>query len=247
MCEKIVKPDYDKMHASYDQSHIDWVKKVADWKAKELCGLITDEPTNSILEIGTGRGDVLNACYPFKVRIGADISSEALEQHKREYGTEKLVKLDADDPLPFGDKEIDFVLLCDILEHIEKPIRLLRESARVGKNVMLKIPIENAVLVKLMHKLRGVKYGAAHPSGHLNCWKLKDVEKLVEQAGLEITKSKFISTDRNLTFKKYFLKNIVLMIIEIMDFLSNHLLSRFFVGGSFFAITREKQKDELLD
>jgi ubiquinone/menaquinone biosynthesis C-methylase UbiE len=237
-----MKTDYDKMYAEDSRSHIDWIKKVGIWKAKQLCELIDTEPAESILEVGTGRGDVLNACYPFKERIGADISAEALEQQRREYGNENLVRLDADSPLPFGNKQVDFVLLCDILEHVDNPVRLLRESARVGKNLLLKIPIENAFLLRLMHKLRGVRYDQTHPSGHLYCWKLHDVIELVNKAGLEITKSKFIATELETTEKKYFFKTVVLSIIKMLDFFTpNHLFSRSLVGGSFFAIAREKQ------
>ncbi len=240
-----MKFDYDKMYESEDQSHIDWVKKMAVWKACQLCSLIDNEPTNSIIEIGSGRGDVLNACLPFKVKIAADISSEALEQQRREYGNENLVVLDADKELPFADKEADFVLLCDILEHVDNPVKLLRESSRVGKNVMLKIPVENALLVKLMHSIRGIKYGASHPSGHLHCWKLKDVYKMIEEAGLKITKSKFIGTVNETSEKGNFVKKIFLAVIGAIDrLMPNHLLSRFLIGGSFFAIVREKSKTD---
>lgn len=202
-----MKVDYDELYTTARKEHFDWVKKAGIWKARKLCELIGDEQTHSILEIGTGKGDVLNACYPFTLRIGADISSEALEQQRREYGTENLVKIDADSPLPFADNEVDFVLLCDILEHVQNPVKLLREGGRVGKNVMLKIPIEKALLFRLMQKIRSVKYGPQHPSGHLHCWRLGEVLRLIDNAGLAIVRGKFIRTPIGLIKKKELCKN----------------------------------------
>lgn len=146
-------------------------------------------------------------------------------------------------PFPFKDEEFDFVLLCDILEHVKDPVKLMREAGCVGKNVFLKIPVENAILVRLMHKLRKVKYGPEHPSGHLHCWKLKDVHRIIDDAGLEIKKSIFIPILKQIVEKKYFLKTIVLTIIDIIDFVTpNHFISRNLVGGSLFAIAAAKKK-----
>ncbi len=237
-----MRTDYDKLYSQYSPTQLDWTKKVGIWKARELCDLLEDEPTGSILEIGTGRGDVLNACLPFKLKYGTDISSEALELHKREYGNNNHILHDADSAaLPFKDKQFDFVLLCDILEHVEDPVKLLREAGRVGKNVFLKIPVENALFVKIMHKLRNVEYGHQHPSGHLYCWKLKDILRIIDEAGFVIKKSKFISTSNQLTENKYFIKTTALTMINAIDSLApNHSISRNLVGGSLFAIAAQK-------
>ena len=239
-----MKVDYDELYTTAGKEHFDWVKKAGIWKAGKLCELIGDEQTHSILEIGTGRGDVLNACYPFEVRIGVDISSEALEQHRREYGTENLVKIDADAPLPFADNEVDFVLLCDILEHVENPTELLREAGRVGKNVMLKIPIEKALLLRLMHKIRGVKYGPKHPSGHLHCWRQSEILRLIDNAGLIVVRGKFVRTPIGLIKNKNFVKNLVFLFAAAADIFTRHkFITRCFVGGSFFAIATKKPQN----
>ncbi|MBU1518503.1 MAG: class I SAM-dependent methyltransferase [Planctomycetes bacterium] len=235
-----MKVDYNKIYSSYSQEHINYIKNMAIWKAKYLCKLIKDEPAESILEIGTGRGDVLNACYPFKVKIGADISDEAIKQHHDIYKEHKLVKIDADKPLPFKDNEVDFVLLCDILEHIDNPAFLLREAGRVGRNVLLKIPIENALLLKFMMKINKVEYGPNHPSGHLYCWTMSDVKKLVEKSGLKIVRSKFLPTPANLLKKKYLLKTITVSLISLADLLTaDNFFSKILIGGSSFAIAHK--------
>lgn len=232
-----MKIDYDKMYVNRDPEQFSWVKKVCLWKAQKINELIGESAGGSLLEIGTGRGDVLNACCGFSVRIGADISAEALEQHRKVYGTQKLVHLDADALLPFEDNSINYVLLCDILEHVNNPVGLLQEASRVGKNVILKIPIENALLIRFMHKFRGIKYGPQHPAGHLYCWKLSDALRIINEAGLRIIRGKFVSTPINLFEKKFLLKTSILILIKIIDFFApDKYVTRYLIGGSYFAI-----------
>ncbi len=235
-----MKVDYNKIYSSYSEENIDYVKRTGLWKAKNICKLIKDEPAESILEVGTGRGDVLNACYPFKLKIGADISEEALKQHHNMYSTHKLVQIDADKPLPFSNNEVDFVLLCDILEHVEDPKPLLREAARVGKNVLLKIPIEDAILLNIMRKINKVEYGPQHPSGHLHCWTISKTQNIIEDAGLKIIRSKFLPMPVDLLEKKYLLKNITVSFLSFADiFTINNFFSRILIGGSYFAVARK--------
>lgn len=232
-----MKVDYNKMYSGCSEDNDTYVKATFVWKAKNLCELIEDEPAESILDVGTGRGEVLAACYPFKTKIGADISEEAIKQHRERHDTHKLVKIDADKPLPFSNDEVDFVLLCDILEHVDNPVNLLKEAARVGKNVLVKIPVEKALLLSMMRRIYKIEYGLKHPSGHLYCWDLSDVHNLIEQAGLKIVRSRFIPTSVDLLKKKNLLHNTAVRIISVINCLTkNDFISRTLIGGSFFAV-----------
>ena len=232
-----MKVDYNRIYSDYTDEHNDYVRKTATWKAENLCKLIEDEPAESILDVGTGRGEVLDACYKFTIKIGADISEEAIKQHREKYSTHRLVKIDADKSLLFKNNEVDFVLLCDILEHVDNPVKLLKEAARVGKNVLLKMPIEKAFLLNIMRKVYKIEYGPGHPSGHLYCWNLSDVKNLVRQAGLTIVRSKFIPTSVDLLERKNLLHNTAVRIVSLVNHLTaDNFLSRTLIGGSFFAV-----------
>jgi len=236
-----MKFDYEKMYASSSDQYRSYVRRTGIWKAQKLCELIKDEKTDSILEIGTGRGDVLNACHCFKRRIGADCSQEALNQQHEEYGTVELIKIDANKPLPFKANEFDFVLLCDILEHVDNPSEMLKDAARVSKYQLLKIPLENALLFRIMQKLHGVKYGAEHPSGHLHCWTLSDIFSLIESADLKLVRYAFIPTPTDLLQEKTSFKVFIMKLLQISDILTHsHFFTRIFIGGSFFALTTKK-------
>jgi SAM-dependent methyltransferase len=233
----VEKVDYDNIYSNSSDEHFIWVKKVCLWKAEILSRLSKDIPMQSILEIGTGRGDVLGALSGFEKKIGADISEEALKQHKTVYPKHELIKIDADNKLPLGDNQIDCVLLCDILEHVDKPAELLKEAARVGKYVLLKIPVENALFFRFMNKVRGVKYGLNHPSGHLHCWNMQNINTLLYQANITIIKDLFLPTPIEQIKYKFGVKILVFKLCGLLDKVcKTNIFNRLLLGGSYFAI-----------
>jgi len=44
--------------------------------------------------------------------------------------------------LPFEDKEYDWAVLGDMLEHVDDPIAVLNEAQRISKNVIITVPNE---------------------------------------------------------------------------------------------------------
>ena len=131
-------------------------------------------------------------------------------------------------------------MLYDILEHVDNPVKLLKEAARVGKNVLLKMPIERAFLLNIMRKVYKIEYGPGHPSGHLYCWNLPDVQNLVRQAGLTIVRSKFIPTSVDLLKRKNLLHNTAVRIVSLVNHLTaDNFLSRILIGGSFFVVAHK--------
>lgn len=89
-----------------------------------------------VLEIGCGAGQFIRALKQKRPELdchGVDISSEAIALAKTaqdgvnyEVSTEKQ--------LPYAAQHFDAVLIFDVLEHVEDPLFLLTEAARVLKN-----------------------------------------------------------------------------------------------------------------
>ena len=234
------KVDYNSIYSNSSSGHFEWVKKTCLWKAQILSDLIKDMSFNSILEIGTGRGDMLNALDCFKKKTGADISEEALRQHHLIHPDHELVKIDADRELPFTDDQFDCVLLCDILEHVNCPVELLKEASRVGKCVLLKIPIEKALLNRVMQKIRGVKYGLNHPAGHLYCWNVKETLCLLSKAKINIIDGQFFPAPVELSEKRFGIKTLAFQICALLDRMcKSSFFSRILLGGSYFSIGRK--------
>ena len=102
---------------------------VMDWLVK------THIPASAkVLEVGPGHA-------PFR---RADMSVDFVDVPGI-----KMVKCDlANEPLPFGDKEFDFVFCRHTLEDMFNPFPLCREMSRVGKGGYIEMPSPMAELAR---------------------------------------------------------------------------------------------------
>jgi SAM-dependent methyltransferase len=85
---------------------------------------------DSALDLGCGDGR-LTADLDAAELTGADVSRVALERARRRLPEARLVELEPDAPLPFGDGEFDLVLCAETLEHVRDVQLLLSEARRV--------------------------------------------------------------------------------------------------------------------
>jgi len=95
------------------------------------------EYNSSVLDLGCGDGTLGEKLIKernCKV-VGIDISKVAVEYAKRK-GVNAIVG-DLDEPLNFGDNTFDYVILCDVLEHLFDPIFALKEALRVSKKYVI--------------------------------------------------------------------------------------------------------------
>jgi SAM-dependent methyltransferase len=82
------------------------------------------------LDLGSGDGR-LTAELDAAELTGADVSRVALERARRRLPDARLVELEPDAPLPFGDGEFELVLCAETLEHVRDVQLLLSEARRV--------------------------------------------------------------------------------------------------------------------
>ena len=82
------------------------------------------------LDLGCGDGR-LTADLQAAELTGADVSPVALGRARGRLPEARLVELEPDAPLPFGDGEFDLVLLAETLEHVRDVQLLLSEARRV--------------------------------------------------------------------------------------------------------------------
>ena len=82
------------------------------------------------LDLGCGDGR-LTAELDAVELTAADVSRVALERARGRLPGARLVELDPDAPLPFGDGEFELVLCAETLEHVRDVQLLLSEARRV--------------------------------------------------------------------------------------------------------------------
>lgn len=125
---------------AYHQAHYEWILKLA--------GNISGK---KVLDIGCGDG----ALSYLLARAGAVVTGIDNEPHGLAFAEENLARENKGDELrytfvnasayemPFTDETFDLVVSCEVIEHVQEPLRLLKEAHRVlkkGGTIILTTP-----------------------------------------------------------------------------------------------------------
>lgn len=156
---------------------------------------LAPEIQGTVLDIGCGDGATLD--YLISKGVHAVKGIELFDEARKkaiEKGLEVLA-IDIDkEKLPFKEKEFDYIILADILEHLYDPWTALKNITVHLKdegNVLISIP--NIKYYKILFRLiwkDSWEYADCGilDSTHLRFFTLKEAKRLVESSGLKITR-----------------------------------------------------------
>ena len=232
--------DIYKSQALSDELYI----RATRWKAENLFSLVPNDLSfNKILEVGCGAGILLKEVHRItgcKNLYGVDISEVAIKK--------------ATAVLPFGKFQVkpiseldypanffDLLILCDILEHIPNVEKIIPAITRCSKYILLKIPIENAIALRIMYKIRKLTRNLeTHPSGHLYRWNSQEALRLIRSVdNIKILRFKFEPFPYELSTHKMLIKAIFVKGIQCLEkLLASQYLSEKTIGGSLFIFCR---------
>lgn len=136
-----------------------------------------------VAEIGCGDGAVLDqlGMRGFgEARVGYEISASATALAAERAGVTEAHLFDGCS-VPVPDDTYDLVIASHVLEHVTSPAALLQEMARVGRWVIIEVPLEANLSAR-----RPSARAASREAGHLHRFSRRDVRELVAGAGLEI-------------------------------------------------------------
>lgn len=143
-------------------------------------------PGASVLDVGTGPGDLLAALRPSH-GVGIDISPRMIESAKERHPGYEFMVADVEcDPLPPG--PFDTVLLCDALGHmgdIQRALQNLR--AVLDENGRIVITHDNILWEPALKVAEKLKIRAPFPDQ--NRLSLQDIENLLYISGFEVVRS----------------------------------------------------------
>jgi SAM-dependent methyltransferase len=138
---------------------------------------------SSVAEVGCGDGAILDelASRGFgEVRVGYEISAAAAAAAADREGVTEAHVFDGYS-VPVPDHSYDLVIASHVLEHVASPGALLQELARVGRCVIVEVPLEANLSAR-----RPRARAASRAAGHLHRFSRRDIRRLVGGAGLEI-------------------------------------------------------------
>jgi 2-polyprenyl-3-methyl-5-hydroxy-6-metoxy-1,4-benzoquinol methylase len=123
-----------------------------------------DNP-DSIIDVGAGNGSLLERIQHGNLgrRLAAvEISESGIAEIKaRQLSRVEEVVLFDGYRIPFPDQSFDLALSIHVLEHVEHERMFLRELQRVGKRLIVEVPLENG-----LRAAKAIRFG--RPNGHIN-------------------------------------------------------------------------------
>ncbi len=168
------------------EKHGRWRELGAVAKAEHVVRLakaIGLEAPELVAEIGCGDGAILDELGGRgfgATRIGYEISSAATALATERAGVTEAHVFDGRS-VPVPDGRYDLVFASHVLEHVPSPGDLLREMARIGRSVIIEVPLE-ANLSASRPSARALSRAA----GHLHRFDRRQVRGMLTEAGLEI-------------------------------------------------------------
>ena len=131
-----------------------------------------------VLDLGCGAGVYLKEMG--RESVGVDYSIPNLVECRE--SDLRVIRGDLNDPLPFTGSSFDSILISHSLEHMDAPIRLMREASRLlvpGGHLLIGLPFENSLVRWVLrdHYFRGHRT-------HFYSFSIDCLDQLAKHCGL---------------------------------------------------------------
>jgi len=175
-----VKDHFDEIASNYDY----WKKR--NWYYYQNLKKIIREfvpVEKTVLEIGCGTGDILASVEP-KYGIGADLSPKMIEIAKSKYNGFTNLDFYVSDEIP--KRKFDFILMIDVIEHIENRTALFKDLQQYcGLDTRIIILMANPMWESLLLLLE--KLNLKMPEGPHYRISYSDLKKELEELSFVVS------------------------------------------------------------
>ncbi len=184
------------------------------------------QENSKVLDLGCNNGklnDFLQKCEYY----GVDIDKEMVSELTRKGIKAKKADLNKDE-IPFKDKNFDYIIMLDVLEHLVNPAKLLsdsKEKLEKGGKMIITLPNDYHFLNKIRFLFnRSITADPFAPYGHLHFFSIKVGENFLNKQGFKILRKKslappkpffmpqFISEFLTLLFPQSFARDILYLL-----------------------------------
>lgn len=165
-------------------------------------------PNNSVVfDIGCNTGNLARGLTEKKdcTVYGIDISPKALKIASKYLKKSKAINLSNVKKLPYSNIEFDYVVLADVLEHLNNPFEVLKKIRKQLTFKYLIVSLPNVAFISVRAKLLLGKFDYTDQGimdeSHVKFYTLKSTKKLFEKCGFRIVEVKpFPLTNKKLSF-----------------------------------------------
>lgn len=144
---------------------------------------------HQVLDIGAGRGDLLNRIPASCEKYALDISTTATRQLSEKGFKATCIDLD-EQALPFAKNTFDYTFCLEVIEHLNRPAETLREIHRTLKpsgRFIISVPNIYQLLTPLLYiadipPVNSARYGHVH----VNDFTVRVLKKALRENGFNI-------------------------------------------------------------
>jgi SAM-dependent methyltransferase len=168
------------------------------WKVSKIAPLvdtfinhINKKDEINLLDVGGGAGLILGAISTYiEKNFGIKVNKYALDLSASMLGVQKQrnpdLKLALNEDIcktSLGDKQMDLVLLIDVLEHVTDPAEALQEIKRISRFSILKVPLEDNLTGRTWNFIkRGApRRDGIEKFGHINSYSFSRLRYQIEK------------------------------------------------------------------
>lgn len=186
----------DDPHIEYDEHYLNLEQVIttgdvlARFRAKEriasIARFVPPGPERRFLDIGIGDGLLLSLAETSGYStFGLDVNPVGVEMARKQYGLQADVRLDPPEEA-FPDQQFDVIHMNEVIEHISKPMPLLRWCREhLSEEGVLVIQTGN--VDSLASQMKGADWDYFRPV-HESYFSTRTLSYAVQQAGFEIVR-----------------------------------------------------------
>jgi len=190
--------DYDKIPSDFYEESIDKANPLTKYYHKKRFEKVRKflaerfKTGMRIIDIGCGSVRWNNLHLPV---VGVDINENMLNHAIKKNRIQKKILWNINNgQMDIGARTFDFVILSEVLEHMEEPLKLLKEANRLTRKdgfLVLTVPLDNGIsvwriLFEIGCLIRGDILGDEYfkgRCGHIQHFSFEDLALLLEKAG----------------------------------------------------------------